>query len=73
MESPGSRHMKSPSSYIRIRISARQHWIWEHRTADGHVVNTSEDFESREACEADAKRQDLPISGLIRQRKSPQP
>jgi hypothetical protein len=41
----------------------RRSWIWEHVTEDGHVVNTSPEFGSRERCEAEAVAQGLPLIG----------
>jgi hypothetical protein len=59
------------SASIRIRGKWRSggtYWIWELLTADGHVVNTSEPFETRDDCEADAVRQGLPCVGLAARR-----
>ena len=53
---------------IRIRCTADLRWRWELLTGDGHVVNATEPFDSREACEADAKQQDCPVIGLSRTR-----
>ena len=53
---------------VRIRCSADHRWWWELLTSDGHVVNATEPFESREACEADAKLQGCPVIGLSRTR-----
>ena len=43
-------------------------WFWELVTRDGHVVHLSAPFEQRAECEADAKRQELPVEGLARKR-----
>ena len=53
--------------HIRIRAAKRAGaWQWELVTGDGHVANTSESFDSRAECEADAKLQNLPVVGLTR-------
>ena len=54
---------------IRIRAIGDAGWRWELLTPDGHVVNATDPFDSREACEADAKLQGFPITGLRRVRR----
>ena len=54
---------------IRIRATSDSRWRWELLTADGHVVSATDPFDSREACEADAKQQGCPVTGLRRVRR----
>ena len=58
------------TTHIRIRATSDSGWRWELLTADGHVANVTDPFDSRDACEADAKLQGLPITGLKRVRKT---
>ena len=54
---------------IRVRHAlASRRWLWELLTPDGHVAAASEEFADRDACEADALRQGLPVKGLRRAR-----
>lgn len=52
------------SNRIRVRSTLQREWIWELRTPDGHVASTSDVFASRDACEVDALKQGLPVTGL---------
>jgi hypothetical protein len=61
--------MDRVNTRIRIRSTLSRQWIWELVTRDGHVANASETFATREECEADAKLQGLPVSGLRRSSK----
>ena len=58
------------SNRIKVRSTMSRGWIWELLTPDGHVAASSEVFGDRAACEADARKQGLPITGL---RKGRQP
>ena len=53
---------------IRIRSTSDLRWRWELLADDGHVVNATDPFDSRDACEADAKQQGYPVTGLRRAR-----
>ena len=44
---------------LRLRTNVRQHWTWELLSRDRHVLNRSEDFESREQCLKDAREKGL--------------
>ena len=69
----GNRPKSLKELHIRVRSgSAGGSWQWALITADGHVANVSETFLSRQQCEADAKRQDLPVVGLARAREKTQ-
>jgi hypothetical protein len=62
---------RPPKDSNRIRI--HQHmsggWVWRLLTPDGHVAQESESFgDDRAACEDDAKKQGLPVVGLMRKR-----
>ena len=58
------------SNRIRVHRDMRGVWVWQLVTPDGHIVRQSEPFgEDRDACEADAKRQGLPIEGLARKKR----
>ena len=59
------------TAQIRIRSTLRLQWQWELITADGHIASASHPFPTREACEADAKRQGLPVKGLNNRAKVP--
>ena len=59
------RQVEQPGS--RTRLHPRR-WVWELVTPDGHVAHQSPPFSNREACEANAKEQDLPVEGLSRKR-----
>ena len=52
------------STHIRVSGPFLSRWVWKLVTPDGHVANQSPPFPTREACEADAKRQGLPVEGL---------
>jgi hypothetical protein len=58
-------------TFIRVRQTINLEWMWELVTADGHVASTSETFAERSACEASAKLEGLPITGLTRVKKAP--
>ena len=49
---------------IRVTQTIGHAWVWRLTTPDGHVVTESRPFHTREACEADALEQGLPVSGL---------
>ena len=51
-------------SKVRVRSTLMRTWVWELVTSDGHVAAASEDFGDRAACEAEALRQGLPVSGI---------
>jgi hypothetical protein len=55
---------------IKVRSTIGGGWVWELRTPDGHVAASSEVFGDREACEADARNQGLPVTGLRKGRRS---
>jgi len=62
-------YRSAPLKELHIRVRggrAAGSWQWELITAEGHVANVSEAFWSRKKCEAEAKRQDLPVVGLAR-------
>ena len=61
---------KPRGEHIRVRIDLRGRWIWEHVTADSHVVSSSDRFASREHCESDARRQGLHLVGCRRESRS---
>ena len=56
------------TTHVRIRSTMSGHWQWELVTGDGHVASESESFADRHDCEADALRQDLPLTGMSRRR-----
>lgn len=58
------------SNRIRVRSTLQREWIWELRTPDGHGASTSDVFASRDACEVDALKQGLPVTGLRKGRAS---
>lgn len=60
------RRLIGPTECIRIRSTLRKSWVWEHLTADGHIVRTSAPFTVRSECEAEALHQGLPVLGLSR-------
>ena len=51
---------------VRVRSTLMRTWIWELVTRDGHVAAASDEFADRGACETDALRQGVPVSGLRR-------
>lgn len=65
----GTHVSRAPQEHIRIRSTLNKMWIWEHLTSDGHVVNSSPQFLSKEDCGADAVNQELPVIGLARKRR----
>ena len=50
-------------SCIRIKRTLSGVWIWELVTPDGHIAASSADFQSRTECEADARKEGLPVYG----------
>lgn len=53
--------MKTTDPILHIRTTVSGKWIWELRTADKHVVNVSEGFDTRAECEADAQKHGLQV------------
>ena len=49
---------------LRVRLCMDHRYVWELMTADGHVINASEPFDSRDECIADAAQHELPIIGV---------
>jgi hypothetical protein len=60
------------SNYIRIRSSLGYRWSWQMMTSDGHVVNESEPYTTRDSCERAALEQGLPVIGLRRKAREAQ-
>ena len=56
------------TTHVRIRSTMSGHWQWELVTGDGHIASESESFADRQDCEADALKQDLPLTGMSRRR-----
>jgi hypothetical protein len=54
------------ANHIRIRHTMTGSWIWELVTSDGHVAGSSGGVPDRDACEAEALEQRLPVKGLRR-------
>jgi hypothetical protein len=48
-----------PVLHIGTTVSGK--WIWQLRSADKHVVNVSEPFDTRAECEADARKHGLKV------------
>jgi hypothetical protein len=55
--------------HVRVRSTFGYRWLWELRSADGHVVNTSAEFSSRDDCVRDAERQGVAVKGGRRPKK----
>ena len=67
-----SPRVRTSGNRIRVRRTIKHVWVWELVTPDGHVASRSGAFDDRALCEAEAKRQGLPVKGLARRRtKSP--
>jgi hypothetical protein len=58
------------SNRIRVRSTLGRGWVWQLLTPDGHVASSSDVFVDRDACEADARKQGLPVTGLRKGRQS---
>lgn len=58
---------------IRVRSIFGYKWQWQLVTSDGHIVNASEPFGDRDACEADAQQQGIQVDGLRRKKEKPPP
>ena len=49
---------------LRVRQTIRGSYVWELSTKDGHIVNTSRDFQTQAECVADARHHQIPILGV---------
>jgi hypothetical protein len=57
--------------YVRPRTGVvRSYWTWDLVSADGHTVESSGPFSTREECHDDAALQGLPVSGTPHHRSS---
>lgn len=54
--------------HVRVRTNIKREWIWELVTHDGHVASVSRCYGERDACEAEARSQGLPVMGGRRQK-----
>lgn len=53
--------MKRTEPILHVRTTVSGKWIWELRSADKHVVNVSEGFDTRAECEDDAREHGLQV------------